>query len=632
MKLKELHIRNIASIESADIDFEHGLNDAVTGDPASIFLISGDTGAGKSVILDSISMALYKKTPRIADVANVTKNEFTDTEGESIRVASIEQYTRLGISEKDDSYSEVVFEGNDGKTYHARLTLGIKLGNKDKATGIRPLKHKSPVWEIRVEDGDWTKDSVEQTILQAVGLDFQQFGRMAMLAQGQFANFLTGDKKEREAILEQLTNTQHFTAYGEAIQSLWKKAKDAQSQIQTQYDTEKPHTLSDEQVEQITKELAEAKGLFEKYGKDIEATEGKLKQVEAVLRNEKSLTEASQFKQELEVKMAGEEYKRSKSLFTDWDGTTAQRQQLSDLIKARHDEAKARQDLSQARETFSLLTADMADRQAKAKLQEDAIQQLEEQIGKQAHHEELFTKAGETDLKIGQYLDKIRKSGDLTIKIKQEKDQTEGLKKAEEDAKVLAQDAVKAVNERQDQIDQLSKKRSELNPQAVNDELKKLNLTPCKIPVLKQAALFSCLTGLRISDVLRLKWENLRIGSDGGYVIDYRIKKTGLEDKLPISKEAYELCGEPSTGTVFKGLRYSVIGYTMKEWLEAAGINKHITFHCLRHTFASLQVSMGSSIYTVSKMLGHKNVTTTQIYADLNDANKRKASELISLK
>ena len=475
MKLKELHIRNIASIESADIDFEHGLNDAITGDPASIFLISGDTGAGKSVILDGISMALYKKTPRIADVANVKQNEFTDAEGESIRVASIEQYTRLGISEKDDSYSEVVFEGNDGKTYHARLSLGIKLGNKDKTTGIRPLKHKSPVWEIRIEDGDWTKDSVEQTILQAVGLDFQQFGRMAMLAQGQFANFLTGDKKEREAILEQLTNTQHFTAYGEAIQSLWKKAKDAQSQIQTQYDTEKPHTLSDEQVEQITKELAEAKGLFEKYGKDIEATEGKLKQVEAVLRNEKSLTEASQFKQELEVKMAGEEYKRSKSLFTDWDGTTAQRQQLSDLIKARHDEAKARQDLSQARETFSLLTADMADRQAKAKLQEDAIQQLEEQIGKQAHHEELFTKAGETDLKIGQYLDKIRKSGDLTIKIKQEKDQTEGLKKAEEDAKVLAQDAVKAVNERQDQIDQLSKKRSELNPQAVNDELKKLN-------------------------------------------------------------------------------------------------------------------------------------------------------------
>ena len=164
------------------------------------------------------------------------------------------------------------------------------------------------------------------------------------------------------------------------------------------------------------------------------------------------------------------------------------------------------------------------------------------------------------------------------------------------------------------------------------EELKKLNQTPCKIPVLKQAALFSCLTGLRISDVLRLKWENLRIGSDGGYVIEYRIKKTGAEQKLPISEEAYELCGERNTGTVFKGLRYSIIGYNLKEWLKTAGIDKHITFHCLRHTFASLEVSMGTSIYTVSKMLGHKNVATTQIYAELNDANKRKASELISLK
>lgn len=115
MKLKELHIRNIASIERADIDFEKDLNDAITGDPASIFLISGDTGAGKSVILDSISMALYKKTPRIADVANASKNDYTDAEGEQIRVASIEQYTRLGISDKDKSYSEVVFEGNDGR-------------------------------------------------------------------------------------------------------------------------------------------------------------------------------------------------------------------------------------------------------------------------------------------------------------------------------------------------------------------------------------------------------------------------------------------------------------------------------------------------------------------------------------
>ncbi len=426
MKLKALHIRNIASIERADIDFEHGLNDAITGEPASIFLISGDTGAGKSVILDGISMALYKKTPRIADVANVTKNEYTDAQGESIRVASIEQYTRLGISERDSSYSEVVFEGNDGKTYHARLTLGVRLGNRDKTTGIRPLKHKTPVWEIRIGDDDWTKDSVERTILNAVGLDFQQFGRMAMLAQGQFANFLTGDKKEREAILEQLTNTQHFTAYGEAISSLWKKAKEAQAQIQTQYDTEKTHTLTDEQVELIAREMSEAQKATEQYEREIKATEWRLKQIDVVLQSEKTQTEAMQTRQALET-------------------------------------------------IFRQLTADLADRQAKAKTQQDAISKMEEWMSRQSCYDSLYTKAGETDLKIEQYLEKMKKAVNLVVSLQQEQAKTEGLQKNLSEATAHARKTDEEVQKRQAQIDALSKQRSELNPQAVNAELRKQN-------------------------------------------------------------------------------------------------------------------------------------------------------------
>ena len=434
MRLKELHIRNIASIERADIDFEHGLNDVVTDQPASIFLISGDTGAGKSVILDGISMALYKKTPRIADVANATKNDYTDAEGEQIRVASIEQYTRLGISEKDDSYSEVVFEGNDGKEYHARLTLGMKLGNKDKETGLRPMKHRSPKWEIRVGSGDWTKDSVEQTIQEAVGLDFQQFGRMAMLAQGQFANFLTGDKKEREAILEQLTNTQHFTAYGEAIQSLWKKAKDAQAKVQVQYDTEKPHTLSDKEVESLTKEQHENLQQKEKLDKKIKAQEDRLKLIDQVLRNAKAQEEARRKKQELEAIAAGEEYQRDKTLFTDWDTTTAQRQTLADLQRAKREELTAKDGLQASHATFHKLSADIVDRQNQLKVLNDSIAQIQEWIDLHKQHDSLFAKAGETDLKIGQYLSNIKKASDTDNLLQKEKAKTEPLKKAEEDA------------------------------------------------------------------------------------------------------------------------------------------------------------------------------------------------------
>ena len=471
MRLKELHIRNIASIERADIDFEHGLNEVGTDQPASIFLISGDTGAGKSVILDGISMALYKTTPRIKNVSNVQKNAFTDNGGEQINVASIEQYTRLGISEKDESYSEVVFEGNDGKQYHARLTLGMMRGHTDKETGLRPMKHRPPTWEIRVGNGDWTKDRVEQTIKEAVGLDFQQFGRMAMLAQGQFANFLTGDKKEREAILEQLTNTQHFTAYGEAINNLWKKAKEEQSTIQTQYDTEKPHTLSDEEVDMLNQEQQADLQQKEMLDKKIKAQEDRLKLVEQVLQNERTKEKARQKKQELEAVVAGEEYQQNKMLFTDWDATTTQRQTLADLQKAKREEQTAKDGLQDSHDTFLKLSADIIDRQNKMKVLNDAITQTQEWIDQHKQYDSLFASAGETVLKIGQYLAGLKKTKEIDSLLQKEKAKTEPLKKAKEDAESQAIEADKAVKAKEDEIEALSKQRTALNPQAINDQL-----------------------------------------------------------------------------------------------------------------------------------------------------------------
>ena len=156
--------------------------------------------------------------------------------------------------------------------------------------------------------------------------------------------------------------------------------------------------------------------------------------------------------------------------------------------------------------------------------------------------------------------------------------------------------------------------------------------TPCDIPVLKAASLFACLTGLRISDILNLQWEDFSIAPDQGYCLRIRTQKTQTEATLPISYEAYELCGTPGTGKVFKDLQRSMINYPLKNWLEKAGITKHITFHCFRHTYATLQIASGTDIYTVSKMLTHKNVTTTQIYADLVSAKKRETVNKISLK
>ncbi len=153
------------------------------------------------------------------------------------------------------------------------------------------------------------------------------------------------------------------------------------------------------------------------------------------------------------------------------------------------------------------------------------------------------------------------------------------------------------------------------------EELGKLASTPCEIPVLKAASLFACLTGLRISDILQLEWKHIVPSPEGGYSMRLRTEKTETETTLPISDEALELCGRRRTGKVFDNLERSMIQHPLKKWLKQAGIEKHITFHMRRHTFATtVGILNGLPIETLSRMLGHTNIKTTQIYAKILDS------------
>jgi site-specific recombinase XerD len=103
---------------------------------------------------------------------------------------------------------------------------------------------------------------------------------------------------------------------------------------------------------------------------------------------------------------------------------------------------------------------------------------------------------------------------------------------------------------------------------------------------------------------------------------------------MPISDTAYNLLGERGdpNAKVFEGLSYSAYhNRALYTWLGAAGITKHITFHCFRHTFATLLLSKGAAMATVSKMLGHRDLKTTQIYAKVIDQSKREAADLIKI-
>lgn len=159
------------------------------------------------------------------------------------------------------------------------------------------------------------------------------------------------------------------------------------------------------------------------------------------------------------------------------------------------------------------------------------------------------------------------------------------------------------------------------------EEVQRLVATDCDSEVVKRAFLFSCLTGLRKSDIMQLLWGDVH--KEGDYTrITFRQRKTGGQEYLDITHEARELMGEErgAEELVFDSFpAMSTVSAVINVWTARAGIRKHITFHSARHTFATMMLTLGTDLYTVSKLLGHKDIKTTEIYAKIVDKGKQEA-------
>lgn len=165
------------------------------------------------------------------------------------------------------------------------------------------------------------------------------------------------------------------------------------------------------------------------------------------------------------------------------------------------------------------------------------------------------------------------------------------------------------------------------------EEVKALISTDCDLPIVKQAFLFSCFCGLRVSDVEALTWGMIS-KDNGNYVCNIVMKKTKEQLYLPLSKEALKWL--PNRGeakdqdNVFPLPSDSCVYKYLQRWVRAAGITKHVSFHVSRHTFATMMISLGSDLYTVSKLLGHTNIKVTEVYAKLVNVKKFEAVNLVN--
>jgi integrase len=164
------------------------------------------------------------------------------------------------------------------------------------------------------------------------------------------------------------------------------------------------------------------------------------------------------------------------------------------------------------------------------------------------------------------------------------------------------------------------------------EEFQLLVNTPAKSDLIKRASIFAGLTGLRFSDVKTLLWSEVR-GTPGKFHLQFTQEKTEGAEILPVSDQAVKVLGkrgEPQQ-RVFNNLHYSNLKPCIKDWLLKAGIQKNITFHSFRHTYATLQLEFGTELLTVSKLLGHKSIKTTLIYTKVKDKMKIAAAGRIKL-
>jgi len=163
------------------------------------------------------------------------------------------------------------------------------------------------------------------------------------------------------------------------------------------------------------------------------------------------------------------------------------------------------------------------------------------------------------------------------------------------------------------------------------EDLKSLAKAECDRPEIKRAFLFSCYTGLRLSDVQRINWGNVQ-----GDKLDFRQKKTKGFEYLPLNTIAQNLVYKDGKRIlrmpderVFNIPSQQTITLALKRWTDKAGLKKKVTFHTARHTFATVALTQGVDLYTVSKLLGHTDIKHTQIYAKIVDEKKRKAMEMM---
>ena len=305
MKFLQLEILNLASLDKQGgevINFEEG----ALGE-STIFSIVGPTGSGKSTLLDAICLALYNRAPRYPRKKG-DKNQSIEIFGaadasENNRLAPTDSRNILTRGKKE-GYSKLTFLANNGSIYRAEWHVRFQRVRYENAkTALYKITKNGE--EITEETADWNE------LPNIIGLDYDQFLRTVLIAQGSFANFLTAKENERYELLEKLIGCEEtYTNIATEIKKAKDQATDAYNQMAASVEAVKQNLLNDEELAQLQEEIArlekaerELDSQLQAITKDLQWFEESDKQVKQITICQENMEQAANAVKEMQAQI-----------------------------------------------------------------------------------------------------------------------------------------------------------------------------------------------------------------------------------------------------------------------------------------------------------------------------------------
>lgn len=291
MRILKLRIQNLTTISNAEIDFTSG-----TLAEHSLFLITGDTGSGKTSILDAITLALFGRAARFGSKKINKDKDLSDPTGE-LENAAEQDPRRLARRGADKCLVELDFEGNDGHEYKAIWSVDKKT--KGKGAGVA---WKEATRRLVSPDGTFVEKGVDDAIKSVINIDFEQFCQTTMLAQGDFTRFLKSDSKGKSAILEKILQADIYAQIGKKVSEMKSKCGTEVERLQSFIDSNP--VMTDDETADAKRECERLKNACIDLRKEKDELENKSQWLKEWQKANSDLAKAKQEMQE--AKAAGE--------------------------------------------------------------------------------------------------------------------------------------------------------------------------------------------------------------------------------------------------------------------------------------------------------------------------------------